>query len=199
MRKVLAIIPVLVLAMACQKQPEPLQLEQVTGELESKLDVNWTDLPTNQDITTTSPVGGEHFAPISTEDFGVNSETLVYDPAVTGLYYDVQNLTGLSEIGQLEMTISVVSTNGFIERLTTVTLNNVENTTENNGARSKIPIFTADDTGDVNLNALVAMNQSIILGRIVFQIDLVGRNVHLKNPEDFDIVFSYDLQGNIEQ
>lgn len=200
LKKYLAIILAVVLISACGGNSEAQrEFEVIKGEKTVNIDVNWASLPKNQDIATTTPYGVQQIIPISIEDFGVNSETVVFDPGVSAMYYDIRNLSTESDISTFEVTISI-NVGGIIEKLTTLTISDLQNTSALGGDLAKIPIYTSDDTSEVNFNALIGMNQSIIAqGRIIIQMDIVGRNINLGANEDFDIVLTLELEGKTEQ
>ena len=200
MKRILPICLIAIFITACFPEPDDTEYDIVNGEVSFKVEVDWSDLPGNEAVAITSPKQINKVVPISIEDFGVTPETIVSFPNVSGFYYDIKNLHSLAEVGAFDFSIRIIYNGVLIERLTTINISDLKNTLTAQGDLSKIPIYTAENTGEVNLGAINLINQSITTGNLVFQIDAGGRDVLLAQAgEVFEIVFSLDLSGAVEK
>lgn len=195
------ILPVTLFALfltACLPETNDDQFEQVSGELNFRAQIDWSELPGNQTVIVTPPKTITKIIPINVEDFGVPPETIISFPYVSAFYYDINNLNDLASIGEFNFTISVVYNGGFVERLASINISDLTNTVDNQGVLTKIPIFDADNTSVANVIAINLINQSLLRGNLFFQIEAVGQNVILPQAgEVFDIVFSLNLNGAV--
>jgi len=197
MKKKLLLISAIVLIVSCSSGDDSPPLQVITGEIEQSFTIDWRNLPANQSIALTTPNRIREQFFVSIADFDVQNANEFFDPTFSAMYYDISGWDPGNSVGIFDVTISIVGLNGLGRRLTTFSVSNIDNTVSvinNETILSKEVIFDNNE-GNVTLDGLVFVNQSLLLGQMIMEIEIAGRNVELQAPDTFEIIISMDLEA----
>ncbi|MBO3698270.1 hypothetical protein [Roseivirga sp. E12] len=201
MKKFLLLFSIIALFTACSGGgSDPDSFEVITGEIQQTFTIDWRSLPSNQNIAITFPERYRQARFIGIQDFDVQEADQFFDPTVSAMYYDIDSWDPGNMAGIFDVTISVVNNFGVPQRLTTFTINNLDNTTDIGGNNqlilSKERIYDNDE-GNVTLDGLTAAHLSILAGRLELEVEVSGRNVTLVSPDSFDLILTLELSAII--
>gem|GEM_PF-874446 len=203
MKKLSLLIVVVLMFTGCFPDEDGPNYEFVSGELTHTIEIDWSDLPPNEDIARTDLLSLNEFIAVSTNDFDAPAGKAIIAPQLVGLYYDIRGIESGNSIGLFEASLSAIADGGYTERLTDFTIVDVENTitldNDNNEVFAEIPIFDPENPGNTNANGLALITTTMARGRINIKLDGVGKNIHLvTSGERFEIVLKFELLGRIE-
>ncbi len=197
MKKYLVLLSTLAILASCSSGSDNSPLSVITGELEQSFTIDWRSLPANQSIAITTPNRIRQQFFVSIADFDVQDADEFLDPTFSAMYYDISGWDPGNSVGIFDVTISIVGFNGIARRLTSFSVSNLDNTVSvinNETILSKEVIFD-DNEGNVTLDGLVFVNQSLLLGQMIMEVEIAGRNVELQAPDTFELIISMDLEA----
>lgn len=197
MKKFLLAFSVIALFTACSSGVDDDPLVVITGEIEQEFTVDWRSLPSNQNIAITTPERIRELLFIGIQDFDVQDIDNFLDPTISAMYYDISGWDQVNSVGIFDVTISVVGLNGIGRRLTSFSISNLDNTVTLNNNQTVLSkeIIYNQNNGNVTLDGLVFVNQSILQGQMILEVEVAGRNVELQSPDEFEITLTMELSA----
>lgn len=203
MKKLFSLIALALLVTSCFPENEGPETQTVFGEVTHTLDLDYSDLPSGQNISRTDILTLDDFIQVTTDDFDAPTGSAIIAPQLIGLYYDIRGIQSGNSFGIIEITFDAIEIGGFSQSLTDFTIIDAENTitqdTDGNDVLEKIRIFDLENFGNMNSGGLSFLTQTMARGRIGLRTNILARDIDLvTSGEEFEIVLTFELAGSIE-